>query len=277
MLDKLIKYDMRSLRRILLPLTLAIIAASLLGALALRFIVTVFSEETPSDIAILFTASTGMFLFLNAIAIVVYPTAVVILVMVNFYKNLYTDEGYLTFTLPVKKGNILLSKFITAMIWSLTAFIVTAGCVFIIILFGTATDTLINTEIMPILNGIASFFGSIFGTASIFYLVQMLASSVYIIVQLFLAITIGSIVAKRYKVLASIGIYYALNIATSIIINIVDVIMMLPALINAPDSFDMVASSFIFQPLVNSIIYIGFAAAAYILTHSMMKNKLNLP
>ena len=43
-----------------------------------------------------------------------------ILVVIRYYRNFFTDEGYLTFTLPVKRNQLLLSKFITSIIASAT-------------------------------------------------------------------------------------------------------------------------------------------------------------
>ncbi len=275
MLGKLIKHDLSAQRRLLIPLTLAIIAASLLCAGALRYIVYVFSSESPSDLAVMSASSLIMYVFLNAIAVIAYPTVVTILIMVHFYRNLYTDEGYLTFTLPVRTGSILLSKFLTAVLWNIISSAVVLGCFSFVVTFGTATDTVVNTEAFTAMSDIVSFFGDMFGASPILYLVELAATSLYMTVILFLAITIGSIIAKKHKVLASIGLYYAISIATSLVTNIVGIFMMIPALFG--DAETMFVSTVTVQPLVDSIIYIGFAAAAYILTGSLMKNKLNLP
>ena len=38
---------------------------------------------------------------------------------IRFYKNFFTDEGYLMFTLPVKTSELLLSKLLVAVLWRL--------------------------------------------------------------------------------------------------------------------------------------------------------------
>ena len=40
-----------------------------------------------------------------------------IIIAVHFYKSTYSDEGYLTHTLPVKKGTLLFAKVIAGTIW----------------------------------------------------------------------------------------------------------------------------------------------------------------
>ncbi len=274
MLGKLIKHDMRSLLRLILPLTLAIIASALLCTLALRLVVSTASTGDGSGYEIMIISSLGAYIFLNAAAVLIYPTVVTILIMYNFYKNLYTDEGYLTFTLPVKRSSILLSKFLTAEFWTFISFVVTSGCVAFAIFFGTATDTLYNTDIMPFIEFILQFVDVTFTAPLIFYIISMVAGSLFQTVIIFLAITIGSIVAKKLKLLAAIGIYYAMDLVTSIVISVIGFIMMIPSFMS--DSSALL-SSITLQPLVNGIIYVGFAVASYILTNSLMKNKLNLP
>lgn len=276
MLGKLIKYDMRSQRRILLPLTLAILAASLLCTVALRFLITAIADDTTGFTTMMFAASTGVFVFLNAIAILVYPTVTLILVMVHYYRNLYTDEGYLTFTLPVKTSQILASKFITAVIWSTISSVVVIICAGIIILFGTTTEGIINLDVINGFGEVVSWlFDWIGWSIAGLYALNAVSGSLYVIAILFLSITIGSIAAKKHKVLASIGIYYLFNLVTSIIMNIISVIMMFTALAGDIDtSFTFTTT---FTPLINSIIYLGFGAAAVVACRHLMRNNLNLP
>ena len=87
MLGKLIKHDMRSLLRLILPLTLAIIASALLCTLALRFVVSTASSGDGSGYDIMIISSLGTYIFLNAVAVLIYPTVVTILIMYNFYKG----------------------------------------------------------------------------------------------------------------------------------------------------------------------------------------------
>ena len=57
------------------------------------------------------TATFGIILLTCA----AFTTAIII--AVRFYKNTYSDEGYLTHTLPVKRGTLLLAKVIAGTIW----------------------------------------------------------------------------------------------------------------------------------------------------------------
>lgn len=79
---------------------------------------------------------SGLVLF--AVSLMVCLATPVVFGIVRFYKNLFTGEGYLTFTLPVKTTTHLNVKVITTAIFSVAAFVVcllagliiTAGDVF---------------------------------------------------------------------------------------------------------------------------------------------------
>ncbi len=46
------------------------------------------------------------------------------MIVLRFHKNLYSNEGYLMFTLPVKPQMLLASKTIVAFSWIIISFIV---------------------------------------------------------------------------------------------------------------------------------------------------------
>lgn len=94
MLSKLIKHEFRALSRFLLPIHILLLVACLIG----RFMFQAMAMmDLPNVILIV------SFVFLISIWIVV-PCATSILIVVRYYKSLYTDEGYLTLTLPATRG-----------------------------------------------------------------------------------------------------------------------------------------------------------------------------
>ena len=63
-----------------------------------------------------------------------------IFVIIRFYRNFFTDEGYLTFTLPVKRNELFLSKFITGIFTSFATGTVLVIDVCIILFLGMIDD-----------------------------------------------------------------------------------------------------------------------------------------
>ncbi|MBR5774377.1 MAG: hypothetical protein IKY44_05945, partial [Clostridia bacterium] len=63
-------------------------------------------------------AVAGILAFFSRVALFAFPVLAALLVFIRFRKHLFSDEGYLTFTLPVSKGALLGSKLVTAMIFA---------------------------------------------------------------------------------------------------------------------------------------------------------------
>ena len=105
MLRKLLKYDFKYIFKIWLALSVLSVPMSAFGGFCLPMSI----QGSEFD---------GFFIFGTIISFfVIFGAALIPFVMslYRFYLNLYTDEGYLTFTLPVKKSDLLLSKFIFSM------------------------------------------------------------------------------------------------------------------------------------------------------------------
>lgn len=118
MLRKLLKYDLRpSVKSWIAMGVLSVIIASVSGA----FINIVRQGWLVDD--------TGLIIFtvLAFMALAIMVAIPYIISLYDFYRRLYTDEGYLTFTLPVTRHELLLSKLIYSMLT------VSIGMVFIII------------------------------------------------------------------------------------------------------------------------------------------------
>ncbi len=63
-----------------------------------------------------------------------------IMVINNFARSLYGNQGYLSFTLPVKCSNLLFSKFIVSFVWIIVGYIV-AFCTILIVVFYTRSKS----------------------------------------------------------------------------------------------------------------------------------------
>lgn len=121
MLGKLLKYDLRKNMRWMWIL----FVATILAAAATRG-----SGELGKHY--------GFFKVLNVIFDSVFYALIANCIIqpfirsfMNFTKSVYGDEGYLTHTLPVKKSQIIISKYLTATIETVLGFLVVIGSVLI--------------------------------------------------------------------------------------------------------------------------------------------------
>lgn len=288
MFSKLLKYEWRANRGLLAILTLATFGIGILATAALRVLVN-YSEqwlEGENLIAQLSVISMVAILFVGVLALCIYAVAVQIILLYRFYKNKFTDEGYLTFTLPVKTTQIYWSSFLNMLIWLaisvLTVFVVIA----LTCLIGTATEGFINTNIITGLQDIFKVLG-MFDWSQIFvnvtpgytvygilYVIQILVTPFYGLMVPMACITTGAVLAKKHKILASFGIYYAVNFVFGILTSMASLL---------PSFFFMLGSSSdggAYMATITGIqlfFTLGLAVGSYCLTIGLMKRKLNLP
>lgn len=109
MLGKLFKYELKATSRVFIPLYIAILVVSVVNGLSLNLEIL--------NIQVLATIIL-MCLFISLFVITIVVT------IQRFNKNLLKDEGYLMFTLPVSSKLLILSKYLTSLIWTFLSFIV---------------------------------------------------------------------------------------------------------------------------------------------------------
>lgn len=140
MFGKLLKYDFKYVARIWWMLAVGVLGLSVAASLVFRAIFL----NINSNGFFAFLSVLGMF-FLVVSFIGIFGSLVVteVLVFVRFYKNFYTDEGYLTFTLPVKRSKLLLSKTLNSIIWFAlhTALILVCVVIFLGLGIGSSMGT----------------------------------------------------------------------------------------------------------------------------------------
>lgn len=230
MLKKCLKYDLQAVGRVWWILIASMLGAALISGLAFRafFEVNLDPDSAPNVLKILTVIGMigALLCILGMFAALVIS---VIIVYWRIYTNFYTDEGYLTFTLPVKRSTLYLSKVLTATIVetaTILMFILSIVLILLIAPPSTHTGQIIN----PVaLTGIGDLFGDLFkgligidgGGWVIVWLIAaipfLLMSQLYASGLVFLCMTIGSVIAKKHKLLAAIGLYYGFTAAISFV------------------------------------------------------------
>lgn len=109
MLGKLLKYDLRSLSKVLLFVHLPL--------LVLTFIIRFFVIDTLFEHGPDFFSLSAIILGFAYLVIVGFVTQIYYGIYV--YRNLFTDQGYLTLTLPASANAHVLSKTLSGFIWIL--------------------------------------------------------------------------------------------------------------------------------------------------------------
>lgn len=157
----------------------------------------------------------------NVASILTYGFAVwaalvfgLVLAIIRFYKNLFTAEGYLSFTLPVTAGQHIAVKVVTAVCVDLitTGVILISGCIL------TAGEML--KEICIALNYLAEkLYAQIGGhmvTIGLEFVLWLLVASASNALLYYTFIAIGQLFRKA-RILASVGAYFAYYILVQIV------------------------------------------------------------
>ena len=115
MVKKLLKYEFTAMLRKILPLALIVLGTAVLNR------IIQFFESDSSTYQVLFWSSV----VLLVVSCVVLLIGTLWITVSRFYKNIYTNEGYLTLSLPVSADQHLLTKLLTAVCCGLIALL---GC-----------------------------------------------------------------------------------------------------------------------------------------------------
>lgn len=286
MLGKLFKHDMRQISKVVLPFMVFVFGTTILGTAALKFAREAGHNLDEGVVRNLFTISLYLIFGFSVFALFAYSVLSVFLSVSRYYKNLFTDEGYLTFTLPVKSSTLIFSKLWSTLIWMLISMAVVVVCVLIYVTFGGAPiGTVINAGFYEALGeivwpGLKKFFAEL-DVSNTLMAIEIIAlefvAIVYSVLSLFLAITIGSILAKKHKILASIGIYYLINTVTSTATTVFLTILMFGAAGIHNLYTDQSANAFVHLFLTSMLlIYTIIMVAEFLITNHLLKKKLNL-
>lgn len=177
MFGKLIKHEFRATRRLVPFIWLAVLVMASLNLIS-------------SQIGVKWLSTTSMILLvLLAIGQVIVTYVVII---TRYYRSLYTDEGYLTHTIPARAGSLLGSKVLTSFVWIILS-IVAGVTVFLVILFyfAKARDASIG-DIYNEIKAIVGFENKDVIIASIIGVIMVCYTILLQLAQMFFAMSFGS-------------------------------------------------------------------------------------
>lgn len=279
MLKKLFKYEWKFFWKIPTAISIFLAILTVIGVISLA---SPFWSLDITGINIML----GLSLFFYILAIAAGSIAVTVFIAIRYYKNVYTDEGYLTNTLPVTARQIVISKLSVGMIWSLII-----GAVVSVSVFSLAYTALLCQEDVDIIYEffhnlpelMSSFkeeMGISFPLFLVIALIHLLLSTAFSILKMYVAIALGQLFS-RHKVAGAIlwyiGEYVVFEIITSFI-------QKMPTYSNGMFSFFFGVGygysslgDIVLPSMLTSIVFaLVFGCGLYFLTEHMLKNRLNL-
>lgn len=273
MFAKLLKYEWKASAGLLGILSGAALGIGLLGGLTLRFI---FSELRAGDEANILVMPAFMMLFFMVLALFAYLFAVQLVLLVRFYKSRFTDEGYLTFTLPVTTTQSYLAALSNILIWNVISGAVMAITSLFLVFLGLseiagAVGSQVTVDFGILFGEVSSIAG--YAEYQLLSLINTLVTFVSQPVIIMACITLGAVLAKKHKMLAAIGIYYGVSMAVGMVTSVGNMAMMLEEIQISDVTYSAMLPALGIQIAVQLALCVGGSA----LSIWLMEKKLNLP
>lgn len=136
MLGKLLKHEWKAVWKV--PVLLIVILMLSAVMAGLTFALPIWDSEWVG-----LPLSGVMLILMFYFAMIAVTVGIMIYFAVRYYKNMFTDEGYLTHTLPVTARQLLLNKTIVMSVWNLIAMMAVAAS---ILVFFCGYDTVIGAK-----------------------------------------------------------------------------------------------------------------------------------
>lgn len=273
MLSKLIKHEWRNVSKMLIVINSFTVVMTIIGC------ISAYSPLWHSNVENIWLLGISVFV-VYYITIIVVSFSSMIYLAVRFYKNIYTDEGYLMHTLPVTPRQLILSKGIVATVWSLITgalivlSIMSLGACFVLNLSDEFSYVHTVFDLFPYLvEMLEEVFDMQFVSLVIWFIIYSILGTISGISMIYGAVSLGQLFTK-HKVMGAFlsyfGIYMAIQTVTSVLMTPITTKIMLTG---EPLSMSGFLNPILFASLILSVV-IGIAL--YILTEYIMTKKLNL-
>lgn len=276
MLGKLIAYEVRGVWKPALIILVIMAVAGVAGSMSLATVDTLTDNYSYSSSSVTTDLSVVLTLFTLFAGFIVWAGVVglFIVAVVRFYRTMFTDEGYLTLTLPVSTAALVMAKYLAGFV------IMAAGTALAIILYSMMLAPLTSdyglsasTTILAMLSGSFGFFDDQAPAAVAAGAVNAIVGIGYQLGLAYLALTMGAWLAKRHKVAAAVGIYLGISWLLSLMFSVANVL----ALVGIGDyGWEMVTMMTGAVSVAQMVCYAVAAAACVALSVFLVRRKVDL-
>lgn len=280
MLGKLLKYEWKGLWA---PFLIMLIVLGGTTALTCGVILTINPkyDEVVTGFSML---ALILSVFLYYFGLIGCILGTLLIIVIRFYKTCYTDQGYLTHTLPVSTRQILNAKIIAAILADLLMLLAIAATIFIIIQVALHHISSLmpidyrefSREFSSMLYDLKDELGISFGAYIAYIAIYSIIAALANIIILFGCVSLGQLYAK-HRVAGAIIAYFVMLTVRQILGYICSIPMYVRMFLSTPVDSDITAFSLV-SPSINLtlLLTILLAVAMYFINLHMMTKKLNL-
>ena len=284
MLGKLIKYEWKGLR---FPLMIMMIVLAGTMILTCGVILTI-NPKLDETLAWYSVMALMLSIFLYYFGIIGCTLGTTLIIAVRFYKTCYTDQGYLTHTLPASATQILNAKIIASILAYLLMLLAIAATIFIIFEVGlhhafslmSGEQDELRRIVEQEFSFILSEFSDVLGISLGGYIAYLIFFSVIAlfanVVTILGCVSLGQLYAK-HRIIGAIAAYFIVQFVMQIINNICFIPMYTKMMIDSYNS-EVLSLFGILSPTLNLSLFMAVVVAVimYFVNLHMMTKKLNL-
>ncbi len=214
MLKKLIKYEWKGL---IFPFVIMLIVLAGTTLLTCAVLLTI-NPKYDESVQVYSAMALMLSIFLYYFGMIGCTLGTTLIIAIRFYKTCYTDQGYLTHTLPVTTHQILIAKIAIAFFVNILMALAILFSVFIIIQVGILHITSFYTDspelkwifkdmFSIVLDEFANVFGIHLPSFLIYMILYSIISEIANVVIIFGCISLGQLYAK-HRILGAIASYF---------------------------------------------------------------------
>ena len=271
MLKKLIKYEWNECYKLIGLINLVVLIFSIIACIALSLL-DFRGDNARTAFSMIFTMGYGV---IYVTVLMAASFGVTLFIYIRFFKNLFSSEGYLMHTLPVKASELIISKLVVAYIIHFITSIVIVVCIGAIVLciganltgdfsFVQRINEIVSLELPA--DAIAWFVVYLVGTG-----ITVLISPLFSALTGYFSLSVGQLFNK-YKIVFGIGVYFLITF----IVQIITTVFAVPISFSMSYSEAGVFISQSVQMMVSSGIMCVCVVVFYLVVNHIVSKKLNL-
>ena len=259
MLGKLLKYELKRSARKFFPLVVGYMIVALIFSLMLRYGESV---KSPNFLMIFIVVCIAYGIAVGALFTVGFTIS-----LTNFHKTLFTDEGYLMLTIPVKPYYHIFTKFISSVIWSAASMVV----------FVLSLLLIDPTEYLDSVGDFINALGNGFIEEPLTsFLICLYTLTLFAGLQIFLYFVISLSNCFKHKCLAGFAIIFACNMLSSMISNFAGDLSLWNMIFMPTSRLPATETAFNLRLVFMTMYQFAYILAYFLLTNFIITRKHNL-
>lgn len=269
MLGKLFKHEFKSTAKLMLTIYAVLAAITLLGTIVLS------SDNIRSGKTTLGTIVLVLLMFFYILSTFALFVVTYVYMCIHFYKSMFSDQGYLTHTLPVSSFATFNVKLITSLIW-MAASMILMLCSFLALLAAASRGKISNAFSSIIWSEFEAELGMSVGSLVVYLIFTLFVSCLIYLLMVFLSACIGQLF-HQYKIAAAvitgIIIYFINQIASVVIMLAVNYPTLLMQTTSGSPENPAAVMDVISPLLVSSMVYSILECAIFYLACLFITHK----